>query len=233
VELTIWDADLGTTQVARIQLPVFRGSAEAPVPSKTGIEVRRHRAEIRGGADVSAPLIAFARKGSRLLSDRRKGKWYHLRSKKESIGWIHTDSVKRIAASRVRAAKPDAFLPFVQLTPPLIKVEETPLYVTNGQTVRLRAKVVDPDRALRDVAVWVGDDKVHLESGAVANDPHSMVLDVEVQLAPGPNALSIVAREGARFAAQQTLVVTRPGGLDWKEEDKHLVGQGDPALIMR
>ncbi len=63
VELSIWDADLGTTQVAKLRLPVYPAAGPSLRKIRTGLEVKRHRAEIRGGGDTGSPMIGFAKKG--------------------------------------------------------------------------------------------------------------------------------------------------------------------------
>jgi carboxyl-terminal processing protease len=232
VELTIWDADLGTTQTAKLELPIHRKTESQPVKSKVGLEVKKHRAEVRSGGDVGAPLIAFAKKGSVFLGDRRRGKWYRIKGKTQSAGWIHAGSVKVVPARRARPAVPSAFLPFVQLTPPKILLEEPDALLMPGPIFTLKGKIEDADQKLRDVAVWVGDDKVFLQSGESSENPHELKLNVPIKLDPGPNAITVVAREGPKYSVQHTLVITRPGGLDWKKDDAELADGRDTSLIM-
>jgi len=225
VELSIWDADLGTTQVSKLQLPVYRSAVPSPKKLKTGLEVKRRRAEVRGGGDVGVPLIGFAKKGTILLADRSRGPWYRIVGASGPAGWIHQESVRRVPARRAKPLGEKSLIPFQQITPPRIELDEVSGYLRQGSTITLKGKVEDSDRDLRDVAVWVGDDKVFLRSGTSDNNPRSLTLDVPVRLNPGPNILTIIAREGIKYAVQKTLVVTRPGGLDWKEKE------GEPPVI--
>jgi len=225
VELSIWDADLGTTQVAKLQLPVYNSAGPGPKKIKTGLEVKRRRAEVRGGGDVGVPLIGFAKKGMVLRADRSRGKWYRIVGDNAPAGWIHQESVRRVPARRAKPLKDKSLIPFQQITPPRIVLEQVAGYVKQGSTITVKGKVEDSDRNLRDVAVWVGDDKVFLRSGSSADNPRSLSLDVPVRLDPGPNILTIIAREGVRYAVQKSVVVTRPGGLDWKEKE------GEPPVI--
>jgi len=231
VELTIWDADLGTTQMAMLRLPVASTSDQKPRAVKAGLEVRQARAPVRGGADVSSPLVGFAKKGTVLAADKRLGPWYRIRGKQDPAGWIHAESIRRVPARRGRPVAPGDLLAFVQVTPPRIRLAPVPGYVPDDR-VQIEAVVEDDDSPLRDVAVWVGDDKVHLQPGAGADNPRRLRLEVPVKLDPGPNLISIMAREGARYAAQKSLVITRPGGLDWDQDDAQLVGDGRPSLIL-
>jgi carboxyl-terminal processing protease len=60
VELTIWDATMSASEVAYLQMPVHPRRAK-PAAVKTGLKVRTGRAVVRGGADVSAPLLEIGR----------------------------------------------------------------------------------------------------------------------------------------------------------------------------
>ncbi len=218
VQLTIWDADLSTTEVANLTLPL---APDPPSMSKvkTALRVKQSRVVIRGGADVSSPLVAFAKKGAVFKSDRKQGSWYRIMDHDKPVGWIHESKVRK---TRLVKAKPstESLLPFAQYTPPEIQLQPVPLFLPSGDSVEIKGKITDSDYDLRDVAVWVGNDKVYLESSAEMKNPRSAMIDVKVPLKAGPNYITIIARERAKFAAQKALVVTRPGGLDKKAEDE-------------
>ncbi len=219
VELTIWDSALSVTNIAKLKLPLHTGKRR-PVPGRFGLRVRRGRAAVRGGAHVSAPLVAFARKGAVLRADRRAGEWFRLAGEQGSAGWIHVDSVKRVSYAKARPADAGSLLPFIQHSPPQIELDEVPTFVGNDDKVVLRGRVRDEDHDVRDVAVWVGNDKIHLQSGSQMRDPRDFVLEVTVPLEPGPNYITVIAREGTSYSSQRSLVVTRPGGLDKKKDDE-------------
>lgn len=225
VEVTIWDSALGTTQVARIELPV-QAAAAKPTALRTGLKVTRDQAAVRGGAAVAAPLVARAARGSLLLADARLGDWYRLAGAKDEpgAGWIHRATVERVAARRAKAAGAAALKPFIQHTPPRIALETKPQFYEQGESITLRGRVHDDDSAIRDVAVWVGSDKIHLLAGSKMRNPRDFPLEVEVPLEPGPNHITIIAREGQHFAAHRSLVITRPGGLEEeRDEDDELM----------
>ena len=56
-------------------------------------------------------------------------------------------------------------------------------------------------------------------------------MEVPVRLDPGPNVLTIIAREGVKYAVQKSVIVTRPGGLDWKKKEKEPPVISDPTRI--
>ena len=217
VQLNIWDADLSTSEVANLTLSLHPNPP--PVKKlKTGLKVKSGRVVIRGGADVSSPLIAFAKKGAVFKSDMKEGKWYRIIQNKKPLGWIHESKVRKTSPSKAGPAK-SSLLPFVQFTPPKIELKPTPLFIDSGDSVEIDGKISDTDHDLRDISVWVGNDKVFLESSAEMKDKRNAIISVKVQLKPGPNYITIIARERAKFAAQKTLVLTRPGGLDKKDNE--------------
>ena len=220
VEVSIWDSALGTTQVARLELPV-QDAAAKPTALRSGLKVTRDKAAVRGGADVAAPLVARAARGAVLLADAKLGDWYRLAGAEDEPGpgWIHRATVERVAARRAEAAGAAALKPFIQHTPPQIALETQPQFYDQGDTITLRGRVHDDDSAIRDVAVWVGNDKIHLLAGSKMRNPRDFPLEVEVPLEPGPNHITILAREGQHFAAHRSLVITRPGGLDEDRDD--------------
>ncbi len=218
VELTIWDGAQSVTQVARLELPVHKPTA-GPKAVNAGVKVTRAKAAVRGGADVSAPLIGFAKRGSVLRADQRQGAWFRLVGASGPAGWINASSVKKVSAAGAKPASAERVLPFVQHTPPRILLDDVPAFVDTDDQVLLRGRVVDDDADMRDVAVWIGSDKIYLRAGSQMGNPRSVPIEVKVPLEPGPNYVTVIAREGSRFSAQRSLVVTRPGGLD-KEKDE-------------
>jgi hypothetical protein len=70
------------------------------------------------------------------------------------------------------------------------------------------------------VAVWVNNEKVFLKAGASEKNPRLMQLNLPVQLDPGPNIITVIAREGQSNSTYTSVAVTLPGGLDSKEQDE-------------
>ena len=95
--------------------------------------------------------------------------------------------------------------------------------------MKLRGRVVDEDQDLRDVAVWVGSNKVYLVSGGSGANPRDLPFDVELDLEPGANFVTSMAREGERYATQKAVVISTPGGIDKK--DKKDSADDAPPLV--
>ncbi len=229
VEVTIWDSDLGASAVAEIELPVIHGKAPTPAKIVSGLEVKRTRAEVRGGANAGAPLVGFAPKGARFTSDRVLGTWYRIQGPAAPLGWINRDAATTIPAAKVKATT-KLLEPFIQYTPPQFSIENLPAYLEKGTSVTLRGKVTDEDQDLREVAIWVGTEKVFLQPG-IAGNARKIPLEVPLSLNPGPNLITVIAREGSKLSAQKSFVVTRPGGLDWKKPSDWMEDE-DPSQAM-
>ncbi len=214
VEVDMWDASLGASHVARLELPLRpAGLASSPEPAR--VKAGAEGVVVRAGPELAACGLARLRKGAVLLADRRAGDWrrVQLPGKDAGAGWVRAAELAK-AGAKSKLGGPEALLPFTQSTPPEIALEELPAYLESGDRVVLRGVVSDEDHDLRDVAVWVGAKKVYLKSGQESRDPRRMTLEVPLSLEPGPNFISVIAREGSKYSAQRTVVVTRPGGLD-------------------
>jgi len=228
VELTIWDADLGTNHTAKLKLPVF-AKAQGPIKSfHARLAPLRRRTPLLAGPHSSMPPLAQALAPGILQADRLVAGYWRVVADDAVLGWVASRLVKRTRKRRPPARIRD--LP--QLTPPRIKAGRLPLLVDHDtREIKLHLEVSDRDRPVRDVTVWVGNDKVLLRSGSTGNG-HQLTVDTSIGLHPGPNLITVVAREGTKFATQLPLVVTRAGGIDWKEEDQKLADGQDASLIL-
>ncbi len=233
-ELSIWDAELGTSNVANLQIPVYKNKSAHKIQSMTtGLLITQKSAELFSGADSQSPKLAKISRGKRVLSDLQVGPWFRIHDQeKQPVGWIHKNNVKKVAASSVKPTEKTAWTAFAQFTPPVIKLETIPEYLTTGPSITVKGEVLDRDQPIRDAAIWVNSEKVFLKAGANLKNPHRMKLRVPIQLNPGPNVISIIAREGKTFSNSHTVVVTVPGGLDWKEEDQTLADKSQPKTDM-
>jgi carboxyl-terminal processing protease len=216
VELSIWDSALSVTQQAELKLPLYKKAGKIIVRN-SGLRVKRAKAAVRGGADVSAPLIAYAKKGRIIRSDRRIGDWFRLAGRKGPAGWIHASSVVLTGWKKANVTTPQTLIASVQHTPPKISISKMPVFVEKNDVLVLRGEVSDVDQDIRDVSVWVGNNKIHMQPGSQAKNPRRFPFEVSVPLDPGPNFISVIAREGNRFSSYESLVITRPGGLDKKK----------------
>lgn len=230
VEVDMWDNLLGHSQSARLELPLSPAGPPAAVENGR-FKVTQEAASALGAPLAGAPVVARLKKGAVLAADRRAGEFRRVSLPgKEGAwtAWVRAADLGK-AAAKASVSGPEAWLTHAQHTPPVIELEPLPAYLETGDKVVLRGTVLNDDHDLRDVAVWVGAKKIFLESGSQARSPRRMNLEVPIPLEPGPNFISVIAREGSRYAAQQSVVVTRPGGLD---RPKDAEDEEDPSAIL-
>ncbi len=90
-------------------------------------------------------------------------------------------------------------------TPPVLEIEPQPR-VVSGDRVTIRGRAMDENR-IRDVYVWVGEDKVFFQPGG----GHSLEFEAEIPLAQGLNFVTVVAEETADLITRQVLAIRRDG----------------------
>jgi carboxyl-terminal processing protease len=90
-------------------------------------------------------------------------------------------------------------------TPPVLEIEPQPLVTTEGQVV-IRGRATDDSR-VRDLYIWVGEDKVFFRPGG------GRVLEFEaaLPLAPGMNFVTVVAEETADLVTREVIAIRRDG----------------------
>jgi carboxyl-terminal processing protease len=76
--------------------------------------------------------------------------------------------------------------------------------------VRLTGRAIDSDR-VQDAFVFVGSRKVFYQSNRKAPDAKKLEFSFDVELSPGINVITVVARENEDTASRQTVVVRRDG----------------------
>jgi carboxyl-terminal processing protease len=235
VEINIWDSALNATQVEELKIPVYKNDSTKAETILGSLEVTT-ATDIRGGADHGSPVVAKAKKGVRLWVDRKKGSWYRVLGTTVPAGWIHQEFVsKPLLGQKAKGANdPKVFQPICLLTPPKIQVEPLPPYLKQGESISIKGRVVDEDQDIRDVVVWVNNEKVALfKPDPAASNQRNLEFEQSVSLNPGPNMLSVVAREGTKFSTHVLYVISRPGGLDWKKAEEYPdEEEEDPSLIL-
>ena len=227
VELSVWDTDLAISHTAGMKLPVRQKAAGKVVRGKWRLRVRRPGV-LRAGPSGRMPVCGRVTKGT-LRADRKFEGFYRVVTAGGPAGWIPAGLVRPTAGRGPRAK----ILPAPQLTPPLVKIERAPLLVEGDQRqAKILLDVSDADSPLRDVALWVGDEKVLLVDGSEIRNNH-LKLEAAVKLKPGPNLVTVIAREGKKFASRSQVIITRAGGIDWREKEEEKLADGaDGGLIL-
>jgi carboxyl-terminal processing protease len=93
--------------------------------------------------------------------------------------------------------------------PPALALEPVAEVVRTG-TVRVAGRATDTDK-VRDVYIFVGDDKVFFQANTDPNRRGELSFAADVALEPGINFIAIVAEESAELDAREVIAVRRDG----------------------
>jgi carboxyl-terminal processing protease len=93
--------------------------------------------------------------------------------------------------------------------PPAIDITPAAL-VVRGSTIKVTGSILDQTRLL-DAYMFVGPNKVFYRSHQGADDPKKMLVDIDVPVRPGMNAITLVGRHSADTVTRKTIMVRRDG----------------------
>ncbi len=211
VRVEIVDTKMDEFVAEKLDWPVAKDEA-ARQPASGSVRVDVAEATLRSGASASAPSIATARKGTVLPVDARIGEFYRVEWQKGRFAFLPEGD-----ARPTRAARAGTVVEVWQREPPRIALVPDPQRgapVVDGDTWRLQGSAsvppsADPTARLRDVFVFVNEQKVFFkvlpESGATTK----MEFTTEIPLKPGNNVVTVFAREDDDFQARRSIVVYR------------------------
>ncbi len=182
-------------------------------PSKGAVMVSATEAILRTGASPSAAPLATARKGAILPADARVGDFYRVEWQKGRFAFAAEGDVR--PAKGVRSG---AIAEAWQREPPRIALAPDPLRgapVVDSDRMKLSGTAtlqhsIDAGASrLRDVFIYVGDQKVFFK--VVPEGTNSLKLDfaTDLPLKPGNNVVSVFAREDEEFQTRRSIVVYR------------------------
>ncbi len=226
VLLTVWDSDLNFSQTALIEIPVFQHAAKAPAKSNGWVRARAAVA-VRAGPDPAMPQVAELAKGAAIGTDLRWGSWLRVLREGKPLGWVPVGQVQRTKAP-AHPSPAHMLLPYL---PPHVKLGEVAEFVPADTESVLISGSVEAADSVKDITVWVGDDKVFLQPGGPKPEER-MPFEVRVKLVPGPNLITVVARKGLKYGWQQNLYVNRAGGLDSERTEAQLAEEMGGSLIL-
>jgi carboxyl-terminal processing protease len=206
VEVSVVDQDLRTSASEKISIPIVKG----------GVFVK----QIEGNAKVASRINVM----SQPLPTARNVGWLEAGAVVRKLGVFGDYTKVSLANGRFgfvegsglvdAAGAPEAlrFEPHMTHSPPLLDVVPASLAIRDGK-VRVQGRASDGDQVL-DAYMFVGTNKVFYQSNRKGTDVGSMQFDHEVELEPGVNVITVVARENEDVATARTLVVRRdgPGG---------------------
>ncbi|MCM2335124.1 MAG: peptidase S41, partial [Anaeromyxobacteraceae bacterium] len=211
VRLQVLDEKTGEYVSEKLDLPLA-GASEPVAAEAAAVRVEVAEAAIRGGAAVTAPIVAYARKGAVLPTTGAAPGWRRVEWKPGRFGFVAGAD-----AAPARGARAGVIADAWQKEPPRIAIAPDPAKgapVVDGETFRLGATVTvpasaDPDARLRDVYVFVNDEKAFFKVAPEGSDDGRLEFSTELKLKPGQNTVTVFAREDEEFQSRRSLVIFR------------------------
>jgi carboxyl-terminal processing protease len=208
VELSVYDAVLHEYVTDKLTFPV---SQAQPAQAASGlVSPKRDGVDIVGSPSKDAPVVAQAPKAASFKLTGETGDFYRIELEAGRPAFLAKSVAERAGGGEAKAT----FTPHLQVSPPRITLGQSPLLV-EGNTFRLNGKALD-DNQVADVFVFVSNrtgkidrKKVFYRSNRKGQKPGELGFDAEIPLWPGPNVVTVVARENLQVQSQQTLVVER------------------------
>jgi carboxyl-terminal processing protease len=195
----------------KLDWPIAKDEPAAS-PSKGTVRVDTADAILRTGAAPSAWPIATAKKGTVLSVDARVGEFWRVEWQKNRFAFVADADVK-LAKTPRSGAVVEAW----QREPPRVAIVPDPIKgspVVEGESFRLQGTATVPPSLeggtkLRDVFVFVNDQKVFFKVVPETTTASSLDFEATLPLKPGNNVVTVVAREDDEFQTRRSLVVYR------------------------
>ncbi len=195
LRLSIWDSDVGEVVSEAILVPVLpgrRGKAE-----KRMVRAQKGPVPVLSGAATGATVLGELRPGAQLKSDMMfGGDWLRVQLSDGRVGFMaHSDANLKVTRGSRKATNNAVDYAEVQAAPTITL--DLPNLVAQDSKLRLRGTIKDK-HGLKDAFIFVNDKKVFYQSLAgltVGADGVSWDIDLPVELAPGSNTVTVVARE--------------------------------------
>jgi carboxyl-terminal processing protease len=211
LRLQIYDEKTGELLSEKLELAVA-ASAE-PLAAETGAwRVEVAEASLRGGASVDAPVVAIARKGAVLQATGSAPGWRRVEWAKGRFGFATTSDLVQ-----AKGARPGWATEAWQKEPPRLTLSPDPAKggpVVEGDTFHISGQAVlpasaDPDARLRDVYVFVNDEKAYFKVAPQDGADPRLDFAADLPLKPGLNQVTVFAREDEELLTRRTVSVFR------------------------
>jgi carboxyl-terminal processing protease len=211
IRLQVYDEKTGEFVSDKLEL-VVAGASEPLAAEAGAVRVEAAEAAIRGGAAVTAPVIATARKGAVLPTTGAVAGWRRVEWRPGRFGFVAGGD-----ATPAKGARAGTVTDAWQKEPPRIALSPDPARgapVVDAETFRLGGAVsvpasADPDARLRDVYVFVNDEKAFFKVAPEGTDEAKLEFSTELKLKPGQNTVTVFAREDEEFQSRRSLVIFR------------------------
>jgi carboxyl-terminal processing protease len=205
LDISVADRDLRVLASEKVKIPVVK--TPLAVQKAEGKAQVHGLGLVRGQPLGAAPVVGELERGSVVEKLGSFGPFTKVSLGNGRFGFVETQVLREGAGPAKLAFKP-------QLThsPPLLEVLPAKL-ATSDTKVRIEGKATDSDR-VQDVFIFVGPRKVFYQSNRKAADNKTLKFNLDAELQPGINVITVVARESEDSATRHTMVVRRdgPGG---------------------
>jgi carboxyl-terminal processing protease len=204
VDLSVVDRDLGVVSSEKLTLPVvtggsfIRSNGAGPVASSGRLQVREQ-------PTTNGRIFGTIEAGAQLNRLGTFGDFSKVSLGDDRVGFVES---RGLTVSGNAPFKP-LFEPLLRRSPPLLDVKPASV-ATRDDTVRIEAVVTDSDQVI-DAFVFVNSRKVFYQSNRKSADPTRMTFSQPVNLSPGINVITVVARENDDTATSRAMVVRRDG----------------------
>lgn len=212
VRVMVVDEKMDEYVSEKLDLPIAR-SALTATPATGVVRIQAQEALLRTGASASSAPIATAKKGVVLPVEAKVGSFYRVQLAKGRFAFASEADV----AAAPRGVRNGAIAAVWQREPPRITLAPDPSKgppVVDRDTFRLEGSAIvptsgDPTARLRDVYVFVGEQKVFFKVVPESEAAPKLDFTADLPLEPGLNMVTVFARESDEFQTRRSLVVYR------------------------
>jgi carboxyl-terminal processing protease len=224
LRIQVVDEKLEELVSEKLELPV-QGEAPGRTPEAGPVRVAAAEALLLSGASADAAPIALARKGMVLPAVARIGGYYKVEWSKDRFAFAAAQDVQPAPKAKREGSPVEVW----QREPPRISLSVDPAKgapTVEGDRFRLSgtasvpAPVAGVGTRLRDVYVFVNDQKVFFKVVPEQGASSTVEFSTEFTLKPGNNAVTVFAREDEEFQARRTVVVYRRAPAEVAQDSK-------------
>jgi carboxyl-terminal processing protease len=203
IELSVVDRDLRVVSSEKLTLPIVR--AGLGLQAATGKVVLANGARVLGQPLAQAGLVGEFPKGAIVDRMSTVGEFVKVRIEGDRFGFISNQGLQDAGGRAVSGR----FVPSLRRSPPVIDVDPVALSTSDAK-LPIKGVVTDTDR-VSDVFVFVGNRKTYYRASPRNEGAQKLPFATDIELNPGINIITVVARENADTVSRINLIVRRDG----------------------
>jgi carboxyl-terminal processing protease len=229
LKLSVVDVDRTVRFRDKIELDTAIGAAPAIADVEASYVVVADRAPVLPMADATVAMMGTLAAGTSVTADKRSGGLVRVRLADDGWGWMKLGDLEGKPKVDAKAAPAPALVYASSLPTVEIVGFEPSIGKAGDWTVRqekLAIKgVASDDDAIKDMYIYLGDDKVFYRSNQGAQDPKTIAFETVLDLSPGVNYVLITVRASPLVVTRKILVIRRdgPGGETLETPKKPLI----------